>query len=96
MIRTSIILNKDQYERFLSLSYLNVRPRPEEDEIDAVMLVERVVRREAVPGVAVSVEFGILARALTMHLSIIQFGDPDLIIFTLIKKKIDIPRVGRR
>ena len=78
--------DKDQYERFLCLSYLNVRPRPEEDEIDAVMLVERVVRREAVAGVAVSVELGLLARALTMHLSIIPYGNSDLTIFTLIKR----------
>ena len=50
------------------------------------MLVEHVVRREAVAGVAVSVELGLLARVLTMYLSIIPLGDPDLIIFTLIKR----------
>ena len=47
------------------------------------MLVERVVRREAVAGVAVSVELGLLARVLTMYLSIIPL---DIIIFTLLQR----------
>ena len=47
------------------------------------MLVEHVVRREAVAGVAVSVELGLLARVLTMYLSIIPL---DIIIFTLLQR----------
>ena len=76
------------------IRHLNVFLCSVEEEVDAV--VEVAVRREAVPGVAVSVELGLLARVLTMHLSIIPYSNPDLTIFTMIKRSFEIPRVGRR